>query len=897
MKYYFSCFLFFNSIISILSVIPEWNLEKTGDNLLNSESNEHNYVIIERLMYNVFLKMTRKVYKNDGVVNYTNHVYMSNHMVNIQERDVDFDFVESFYLIGDNYGDYIVCPKGPYHPYNLNKGEYITINGFEKKGLKDWDLKCYKHENNGETFLLVFYLLNGEINFFHSIYGNYDWGHMNQDFASELYDYKITDSYYYSGKEREYVMMPLMKNGNFLALIGKVAVLKSDKRDYFTPDESMKIDICSIKKYTQAYYSNSSNSFYYITYNDINDFISGYVSTTNTDITINNYNWADIKKNNESPFEFIEKEFEIEAMNIMLYNRFVYYKIRDKNNSEKIYHGIFDIIKNKVIFNTNEIINYFIPYSNLAMLAITPTSAYKICFYKNNGECAEECSEGYKYDVDGNTCNSSSDCDDNKITLIPSGICIDSCDERYYIKKDGKCGLCKDFNLGDKSYKLVNGTECIEFNQESMEFFNEDLKLLKCKENYLFKNNDCKKKCYELCEEGECTEYSDNENDQKCISCIDNYYLENGNCKDSCSERYGIVGNECIMCEDKFCESFEKNTCNCLKCSNGYYYNSSNLCDHCDLSCLKCEGLSDNCTECHKNNSFLFNNKCINCSSNCLYKDADNCKCKECDKGFYVEDFLCENCADNCDKCTNKKNCEKCSDNYFVNSQGNCSPCSLNCKEKEDDNCKCKVCNDGYFLKDSDCKACNSDCETCEGNSDNCTNCKKHYFFNNEKKCEECSLNCENCFNKNDNCTSCKDSKYLNKENKCEDCNIKCKTCDSGGTEVNDHCLSCYNDSESQYKYLAFYGNNQTCVDNCELIGMELDIVNKICKPLKNSTEAGDKPNNNGNDYLLWIFIAIISILLIIITICIIKKCCCDKGSTNYFEEISTDLDEKELIN
>ena len=52
---------------------------------------------------------------------------------------------------------------------------------------------------------------------------------------------------------------------------------------------------------------------------------------------------------------------------------------------------------------------------------------------------------------------------------------------KVFYKKENKCGLCKDFNPENKSYKLVNGTDCIDFDEGSMEYFNENLKLLKCK--------------------------------------------------------------------------------------------------------------------------------------------------------------------------------------------------------------------------------------------------------------------------------------------------------------------------------------------------------------------------------------------------------------------------------
>ena len=38
-----------------------------------------------------------------------------------------------------------------------------------------------------------------------------------------------------------------------------------------------------------------------------------------------------------------------------------------------------------------------------------------------------------------------------------------------------------------------------------MDYFNEKLKLLKCKNNYRLINNDCVPNCYKLCEDNKCS--------------------------------------------------------------------------------------------------------------------------------------------------------------------------------------------------------------------------------------------------------------------------------------------------------------------------------------------------------------------------------------------------------
>ena len=962
MKVYFSFLIFWSLVIYIFSVIPDWNLSNVGEILSNSLPYE--YSLIHRSMYNVELEMTRKIFIENGKLTYKNYLSVNyNGNDKLQREEVPFDFVESFYYINNNY---IICPKGRHHPYNLNIGEYITIPPFEKKGIQDWDMRCYKHDNNGLTFLLVFYLMNGQKNLFYTTYGEYNWGEM-QSFSEELYDYKLESNYYYNNKEREYPIMSLMKNGENLSLIGKVIYLKKDAKNQYTPDDSDNKKIESINKYTQAYFDNSTNSFYYITYDNIDKFFSGYVITTNTDRKVNRYDWAKVTHNNITPFEFID-EVEIEEMNFMLYNRFVYYKIKDKNNN-KIYHGVLDVILNKVVFNTDEEINYFLPFSSNAMLAITPSEAYKICLYKSNGECVENCGDKYNLDIDGNKCDSSSDCKDNKIMLIPNKICIESCDNTYLIENEGQCGLCKDFFPEEKPYKLINGTECIdEFDQKTMDYVNENLKILKCKSGFKFENNACisEKTCHENC--FDCDVYSDDIEHQNCTSCKDDLYLEGENCKKNCSEGYGKNETEkkCTKCEYELCESFTSNTCDCEKCINKYFLNSSKLCRPCDELCEECEEEFDKCTKCDDQH-FLLDNKCYNCSSNCNKTEQDSCKCLECNKGFYVENYLCENCIDNCDICSNSSKCENCTKGFFVNDEGECQDCPLNChitepdsckclecdkgfyvknylcencidncdicsnsikcenckngffvnddgvcqecpsycKIKESDSCQCKICEDEYFLKNKICERCDTNCLTCIDESNHCTSCKSdNYFIDNENKCQQCSNDCKTCSKLESNCTSCEDKKYLNKEkNKCEMCSVVCGTCSSGNINGNDNCDSC--DQNSKYKYFIDDNNNKTCVENCTELGRDFIENEKKCGPVKNNTNPinPDKNNPSGEsekseaDYLLWIFIAIISIFLIIITICIVKKCCFNKDSNSFYDDITNELDEKEIIN
>ena len=245
----------------------------------------------------------------------------------------------------------------------------------------------------------------------------------------------------------------------------------------------------------------------------------------------------------------------------MIYTNYVYYSIYNKI-SRKTYHGIFNVTTNKIVFNTDEDLDAFIPYSNYSMLAITKDSAYQICIIKNSdGECIPSCSGSVILDIDGNYCASS--CGNGKLLLIPEEICISECNTSIYIKNSSHCGLCRDMQSSRK-YKVLNGEECIETIPEGAEIYNSDLFLLICKSGYILENSTCVPHCYEHCYR--CSEYSTDYYNQKCISCIENYYLE-GNIPTNCL--FNCTGDNKIKCATCSEESDELGLC--LTCNNGYF--------------------------------------------------------------------------------------------------------------------------------------------------------------------------------------------------------------------------------------------------------------------------------------------------------------------------------------
>ena len=734
-------FLFNFLIISISCIIPNWNLINVGKKLINSPDEIYSYTVTHQISDGEQkLQITKEIYMENNIIKNKSKIE-----INDIKIDVPFDSIESFHKINEHI---IICPKGPYHPYNLATKDWIIPKDFPKDIL--WDLKCKKHKSVNEVdgknidvyFFLVFYLMNNNQKLYYLVLGETTWGSMN-DIADIIYDFKLEKDNYIDGKKGEYPMMTLIQKKKYLFLQGKVLVLKKDKKTSY--EYGSNVNITLTKNHTQAYFNINTNTYYFISYDDIYNFISGYYNTTSTKIEINGFSDWYPKNNTISPFEFLEEEVDIEKMNFILYNQFVYYKIRSKKDNNKIYHGILDITLNKIVFNTNEPIKEFIPYSNISMLALTPTTAYEICIYKDSeGNCLEKCNNNdYKLDVDSNICSPDINCGENKLMLLPNQVCIEKCDESIYIKNGTHCGLCRDFGINGKEYKLINGTECIEYNNNTMEYFNEKLKLLICKNNYTLKNNDCVPICYESCKENKCTKPSINESNQYCTECKDSYFLFQENCNKNCPERYQAYDKNktCIECNDINCIKFNNNTCNCIKCNNKYFVNSENI---------------------------------------------------------------CESCPENCSKCNNSITCEECINNHFINSQGLCSPCSNNCKIKEKDNCQCRVCEEGYFKRIDTCQKCDENCLSCSLNKTYCTSCSIGKFLTTENKCEKCDEKCLTCDSNENNvnniCLSCNNTsayKYLVND----DFNKTCvENCTEVGREFNEDytCKSKKNETEKK---------------------------------------------------------------------------------------------------
>ena len=533
-------FLFINLINSIYSVVPIWNFTNSVVDLLYSQT-QHEFTTNGKNCY--IQKIINK--NSDNSISYKKYLYYNgNNKVEVNYEDV------SYYqnVLGVSN---LVCPRGKFHPFDLDANINKT-NNFKERA--NWDLKCFNHQKG---YFLIFYLGNKNINFFYSESG----GSINNAsgyFGSEIYDFILEDG----SKEHnyEYSSSLIYAKNNYIILKSAGFIMNTGENKVNKADYSQ-TNLTPVKKYSQAYFTSDYN-FHYFTYNDVSDFVGGY-STTGVNVNGNNYkdiSTVEIKNHILSPIEFLD-EVSINKINFIPGTQFAYYEIKDLNNN-KIYHGFMDIKQNRVLFNTDENITTFVPYSTTEMLAITPNSAYKICIIKNGTSCLETCSSGNLIlDIGGNKCKTNSECDEGKIKLMPNDICINEtlCDENIFVKNNSHCGLCKEFYPNDKKYKLFNTSGCIDHIPNYSEQYNSNtyLYIYKCQKNFHPYNYTCVPDfCFENCDI--CYEPSNDTNNQKCLTCKSGYYFDQ---------------NNCIKCNNDRCEECTKGSNKeklCTKCKSGY---------------------------------------------------------------------------------------------------------------------------------------------------------------------------------------------------------------------------------------------------------------------------------------------------------------------------------------
>ena len=410
---YFSILIFFLNIIFIYSTIPNWDIDSASENLFSSSSSYNSY---DHILYsddNFVLKKT--ITKVNGNIKYTNYLtYRSDSTTKV----VYFEGIESLYW--NQLGvSIVICPKGSFHPYSFYEGTYIKP--FESDG--NWELSCYYHKTG---YFLMLYAHNGDNSLYYAKGNTNSIKHFST--LKELYSYKLPE-YENKGHNYEYKFPSLRKDGSNLIISGYDLIMNNDENEMHSNQIEGRTKIITAKSETRGSID-TNYYFYYFTYNNVTDFSSGF---SNTYLDLSNSKYADsfsITKNSDSsPLSFADN-VEIEEIDFIPGTQYIYYKLHN-SDKDTTYCGLIDVKTNRVVYNIEaDIISFTPDYNNNLMLAMTSTSFYKICIYKNGDSCSE-CST-LTLDPDGNKCQSY--CDSGKIKLMPEGICINIalCDLNIY---------------------------------------------------------------------------------------------------------------------------------------------------------------------------------------------------------------------------------------------------------------------------------------------------------------------------------------------------------------------------------------------------------------------------------------------------------------------------------
>ena len=489
-----SFLILFIFIIKSFSIIPEWNFDQSSIDLLGS--NTQREIPMEFTKDNLNIILTKKFSKINDEIVYTKHLLMKESNTIVYDGEVDFDDIESIYCINccDNCGntDRIICPKGKHHPtyfYNNQKSS-LKLDMIVENG--NWELKCKKLSN----YFLVFYLMNGQYNFFYKNLNTGNWGKFQS--IHEFYDFKLkTDS----NDDGSYSMIYILNEGGWFKIKGNKLTPNGDE---IKGNDIGAVTFNKDLSYTKARacFDGTYDHFYYIIYSSTSNFVSGYYTDSYDYLNIQQKE-SNFVKNEKSPFEFVDN-VEINEIRFINNYKYAYYNISNPTNG-KTYYGIIDIQTNKVVFNTDKEILSFIPYSIKSMLAITSDGVYEVCVIKKDGACIDswDCTTGNNYylSTEGNECGTfnSNNCA-SKIYLIREGMCSESCDESIYVLNGNRCGLCSDFDE-NKPYKLINTSKC--FSSEEIppeaEIYNTNLNLLKCKSGYKLEEETCVIDCGSKC--------------------------------------------------------------------------------------------------------------------------------------------------------------------------------------------------------------------------------------------------------------------------------------------------------------------------------------------------------------------------------------------------------------
>ena len=563
MKRILSFILSFGLIAFIFSQVPAWNLSNSAINILEN-STSFNYTIFSNT--NPKLNLIKEIRKiNDDIIQ-QNYIEFKEKILN-----TTWEGIHQVYII-DNI--IYVCPTGKSYLSEYENNGFKEIYESEQ-GSQEWDFSCDYLDNIKGIFMSYLHTKDKYIYIYKK---DSDWEkHEMHDGYLDI-NWPNNDSI---TKKRFYLFSVITTIDSIK--LGRIEVnVENDKKVSMSMSGLEQIKERLNKSYA---YFDHQNYFYWITYNDTH-FYSGY-SKTPIDKNSDEYqvDKIEIVTNSISPFKYFGN-VKISYVKLIRNTKYAFYEI---NAEDKIFHGIIDIESNKILFNSNENIKDFKPYSNNSLLVVTDKTAYKLCTFALNekgNDCIDQCPEGQSLILDpinNNHCGEENKCE--KFIFKPMDYCIDECNNTTYVIKDETiCGLCKYINE-THPYKIITQDFCINEKPNNTYFVDEEKKLL----NY----------CHSSCE----TCFG--EKDDQCLICKNGYMKKERKCSDQCPDGYYKDSNgTCQVCNS-----------NCLTCK-GPSIEDNNNCQSCDPNknesiLIEAEGFPSNCVNECPNNTILKGVKCI----------------------------------------------------------------------------------------------------------------------------------------------------------------------------------------------------------------------------------------------------------------------------------------------
>uniref|UniRef100_A0A8C8JQA3 P/Homo B domain-containing protein n=1 Tax=Oncorhynchus tshawytscha TaxID=74940 RepID=A0A8C8JQA3_ONCTS len=416
-------------------------------------------------------------------------------------------------------------------------------------------------------------------------------------------------------------------------------------------------------------------------------------------------------------------------------------------------------------------------------------------FYVSDGECVEQCKEGFFVDEESQECEPC-----HRMCRTCGGPNYDDCDscEDDFTLKDGECVDNHSASCPDKHF--LNSKQCHSSCKTCAGSGREQCNTCDTgKKRFLMARQACVAKCpsgtFGNSTSGHCDDClpgcvlcQDAHQCQRCRTGHTHLYLQGDQCVPECQRGYP-KGGECQPCAPE-CASCLGNATHCLSCETQYL-----LLDH------SCRG---HCPEGHYPNE----QECLRCPPDCIECSQDGL-CKECEEYYFLHKDQCvDDCPEGFFPSEEQKECVRCHTDC-VSCDGpdsdDCDMCRHPAAVRYNGECLSQCPSDTYHnVATFECQDCDRSCHTCSGpEPSSCLSCGPNMRKDSSGHCvfySQCSLR-----------------SYKDEEGDCQTCHPLCHRC-SGPTK--EHCLSC-----NPQTFLL----NNTCVNECP-VGFYGDGDERVCE-------------------------------------------------------------------